>query len=222
MRRPQLDLIALLRGPEPFRERRAQARGVGGTAAPQPRAALDEALGPGVQVARARLEGGVSLREHALELPELGPVRRPERRRLPVEKLPAVAHRAVYHAQPLARVDDDVEAAVVLRGTHVAAVDPERPPSRLELDLELGRALVVGFGRRDKEARAAPDDARRVVGAERAAARDEADRLEKRRLALPVLAHEHVQPGSELELRLTDVAQVADPKLLQPDQPPPS
>jgi hypothetical protein len=124
------------------------------------------------------------------------------------------------HAKPFARVHDHVETALVFPGTHLAAVDAERALSRLQLDLQLGLALVLGGCRRNERARAATDDAARVVGAERAAARDEADRLEQRGLALSVLAKEHVQPRPQLERRLTEVAQVAYPELLHPDQPP--
>ena len=171
---PYEDLVALTRGRVAEAERGRKPGGVCGSTKAQPGAGFDEPLGPDGEVRGIVLQSGVSLAEDALEGSGVGSVCRPESRSRTIEKLASLPHGAVDDPKAVGRVDDDLEAPLILAGHHVASIHTKLPPARLQMHLQGAEVAVfssVGGG--SKAMRAVPDDRRGVFCAERTPPGDE-------------------------------------------------
>ena len=224
-RRPQrAPRSARCAGRKPVGERRAQPLGVVGAARAQPRAARHEALGPGVLVARAPSRArrcAAAARARTAAAPRGTTARAPP----PAGRGTAGARACCRRSRAAARSSRRPRRAG--RGTRPGAPRARSRGTRAGRARARPRARPRARRARPRpppasEAAPAPDHARGVLGAERAAARDEPDRLEQRRLALAVPAHEHVQPRAELELASRMFRRSRTRSSLDPDQPLPS
>jgi hypothetical protein len=211
------DPVSLAARREPDGQARLQPLDVTRPPVAQARAHRAEPLVPGREVSTVTLERGVSLEHYALVFPQHLAVGRPERRGLAVDVLPPLAHRPPDDAQAVGGIHRHLEAAVIRPRRHLAAVHPQMSRGRGDLHFQLrGPLPVSAHPARGQPFRSAADQRRHLIGAERPAAGEQRHRLQERRLALGVAAHEDVQAGIQRQPHVFQVPHVRDLHRLDP------
>jgi hypothetical protein len=183
----------------------------------QPRADRAQPLVPRREIAAPALQGRVPLEEDALVFAQRLAIRGPQCGRLPVDVLPAVAHRAAHDLQAIGGIHRDLQAPVVGTRRDLASIDAQATAGGTHLHLELRAPLrAAAHPTRGQSRRSATDDGRDVIGPERPTASQQRDRFQQRRLALGIAAHEDVQPRIERQPHVPQVPHVGDLHRLHP------